>query len=928
MPDTNHTTAAKVRTADEFAAASCGADLIPGNLRTLAALTAELDHHGARQADVVEMLARTTPAMWVGVAAAAFTAHRRAVVECADRWDDALRTVIRALDDHQHALARAQDTATAALALWREAHQRAATARRYPTHQPAVDAGLTAARRRAHQLLRKARTQLTQAGDDTATTIHHATQALRDAALPPLHHTPKPAARHPAGRTVTVRPARDGVHDTLWRIAARELGDPHRWPEIYHLNAGHPVDTHGTILTNPHYLRPGWTLHLPDGTPIVNPTQPPMPPAPQPRSAPEPSPVPQPPSAPLAPGTPPAPDRSAVTSTPGGGLDLLTGGFVATGLAGTVTAAMLMLRRRRRRTYRPGGSNRESSPPVAPVVRALRLAADDRHLAHNGIDAPVTADNATSGDDEPAQPSTGRTDAPSDVNTGVPLAVGDSRVHATDLAALHGLGITGSGAEAAVRALLVHLLATTVTTVVIPRPDAIRLLGCELPDCPALQITDDLDTAITRVSSEPADTQTTTVHTVLVAGADPTQPALQSLLDNGADRGIAGIVLGHWPAGSTLRVDADGIITATSPTLPDHLLGGRMFHLDAHDTRDLITLLTEARPTRPQPPTTHPSYAAEATPPTVKGDTTESPHAAGDTPERPDPLQRHRDHDPQVAPPTSDSGATAPTEEPLGPRAPYTLTVLGQPTLVYRTGDSERDLTPRLAPKHRALLVFLALYPRGTTRDVVREALWPQAHGRRPFNAYYATLSQIRKIFTDIEADPHAPTSTNLIVHQGQRIGLNPNAVEVDYWAFDDAHHAARIATTDTDRLTAWSRIIACYHGDLADGSTHLWLDGPREAAHRTAVDALAGMAAHYRETDPQRHLQLLEHARLLNPENEDIYRDIMRAQAELGLTDAISRTYHLLATALAETGDRPSTATSTLARALQARQHHRTAIN
>ena len=354
-----------------------------------------------------------------------------------------------------------------------------------------------------------------------------------------------------------------------------------------------------------------------------------------------------------------------------------------------------------------------------------------------------------------------------------------------------------------------------------------------------------------------------------------------------------------------------------------------MLHLDAHDTRDLITLLTEARP-RPTTTTNHATFVrgrAHATHRHRRQHRKPSA-AAGDNPDRPDALQRHRDHDPHVAPPAPDPGATAPTEEPPAPRAPYTLTVLGQPALIYRTGDSERDLTSRLAPKHRALLVFLALYPRGTTRGVVREALWPQARGRRPFNAYYATLSQIRKILTDINADPRAPTSTNLIVHQGQRIGLNPNAVEVDYWDFDDAHHAARIATTDTDRLTAWSHIVACYHGDLADGYTHLWLDGPREAAHRTAVDALAGMAAHYRGTDPQRHLQLLEHARLLNPENEDIYRDIMRAQAELGFTDAISRTYHLLVTALADIGEQPATATSTLARALQARQHHRTAIN
>ena len=50
--------------------------------------------------------------------------------------------------------------------------------------------------------------------------------------------------------------------DTLWGIAQRELGDPLRWSEIYHLNEGRPQPG-GVTLTDPHWIDPGWTLVLP-----------------------------------------------------------------------------------------------------------------------------------------------------------------------------------------------------------------------------------------------------------------------------------------------------------------------------------------------------------------------------------------------------------------------------------------------------------------------------------------------------------------------------------------------------------------------------------------------------------------------------------------------------------------------------------------
>jgi probable HAF family extracellular repeat protein len=50
--------------------------------------------------------------------------------------------------------------------------------------------------------------------------------------------------------------------DTLWGIAASELGNPYRWPEIATASAA-IVQPRGWRLVDPDLIRPGWTLTLP-----------------------------------------------------------------------------------------------------------------------------------------------------------------------------------------------------------------------------------------------------------------------------------------------------------------------------------------------------------------------------------------------------------------------------------------------------------------------------------------------------------------------------------------------------------------------------------------------------------------------------------------------------------------------------------------
>ncbi|GGM81113.1 hypothetical protein GCM10012275_59730 [Longimycelium tulufanense] len=781
---------------------------------------------------------------------------------------------------------------------------------------------------------------------------------------------PHAAARadpHPQQGAVVVQPPHGGIHDSLWRIAERELGDGRHWNELFQLNQGR-LQPDGDALIDPHLIRPGWVLQLPADA-VAQPASPPQSePAPHEPASPHPSPS-QPPVVQPSPDAVPdrhrAPAPHAVSTTSGTAITLWSGGLVAASMASAVTLAMVIRRRKRRRAYQPGSGDRMPPPAPAPAVHALRLAYDEEHLDDSdNHEEHVTLDTLLPQVSAPisVEPSTND-------NGSIEIGVREQRARAVNLAAVRGLGLTGAGAEATARSLLVHLLATTNATVIIPADDARALLGDDLPDSARLHVTNDLPSAITALgqhgSRRGSKDEITALVAVLVAQIDGPEPRLQSILDAGSGSGIAGIVLGHWRPGATVRVRADGIVAAASPTV-DALRGTHLFHLDTSDTRDLLALLAHTpAPSTPPPGPAEPAVEEHGFGGRELEDAAEAEwaqsHVESDEDELAAPEQAL---DRAPAEPSEHLGNSAQTQEtdasralksdagtPAGlpaaeeaastgregavtanvpdligeheqpcehPERPWALSIFGPITLSWRSPDGhDHDVTSALAPKHKALLVFLALHPSGTTRDAVREALWPDARGRRPFNAFYASLSQLRKASAIATADQ----AVDLISQHGEQVALDPGVVEVDYWQLHDAEHARRMAASDEERMTAWSRIAAIYHGEIADGMSALWLEGPREAAHRSVVDALAGMAAHYRGRDPQRQLQLLEHARLLNPENEHIYRDIMRVQAQLGLTDAIARTVQLLTTTLAEIGERPDPTTLMLARTLQTRQ-------
>jgi DNA-binding SARP family transcriptional activator len=776
-----------------------------------------------------------------------------------------------------------------------------------------------------------------------------------------LRTIPAASVTQDAG-SVVVRAPENGIHDSLSRIAQRTLGAAGRWPEIFALNKGKP-QPYGGRFTNPNLIFPGQRLTVPSSISAATGTDqraapttmpPPAPPTPSPTTSPS-----------VRPNAAPA---HSVVPTPHGdptmgsrpGIALEPGVFVGLGLAAAVSTTLMVARRRYRRRYRPG-SGRRDDLLVGPVIYQLRLV----HLRAEHGDPHAEGDR-DDGAHHPRQPPPlviGATqNSPPDEAGNARLApclgVRDGREIALDLAVARGLGLVGAGACAAARALLLALLtpppvAAECAQVVTPLDDLPLLLGREHAHgrCPpALRVVADLDAALDELETEmlrrarEAGSTTQSAWPLIALVARP--PAqntqrLQAILDNGAPFGLVGVLLGQWRPGISAYIRDDGTVSSASPGPGQALLSTRMFHLPEAETVELLTLLRQAQPDTPDAREDTNEVAGDAAleVTTIPSEAPEgiNPHRAGDlTPpaERPPPPP-HAEPNNEPAATQRAAVATHATAAPdetghhNAPAAPITLTVLGRPRVHWTldhtvhtresssaANDAVREITSAFPPRQREILVFLALHPQGVHRDALVAALWAHNAPERPTNALNTALSRVRRAVNQATDG----TVSDLTTTGEGRYQLDPSLVTVDYWHLCDAVAARRTASTNSERIAANQRIVDCYRGPLAEGVDAEWIEAPREATRRDALDAVAALARALVDSDPQRTLDLLETARAFDPHNELLYRDIMRLQHRLGHLDAIPRTLALLTTRLAEIDESPTAQARELAARLQQR--------
>jgi DNA-binding SARP family transcriptional activator/nucleoid-associated protein YgaU len=566
------------------------------------------------------------------------------------------------------------------------------------------------------------------------------------------------------------------------------------------------------------------------------------------------------------PERPSTPESPSVEAHHSKGVDL-PGGWVTVPLAAALAGAGSLVWLRRRRRYIPGPIARPAADdpdlrPLPPAVAALRRGTRQQgpDLPHPEPPPQPTVRDAARAP-EPPTPSPTGPDGPTLAGFG-PLPPG-------------GLGLTGPGAEAAIRGLLVATLTAggpsdpdARGTVLIPTRTLTTLLGEPSPPAtPRLHVVADLTDALAyagetlierhRLLDGYDSTDLTELHQtkpfhepmppVLLITEPPTaeaQPDLAATINQGTPVALNAVILGEWAAGKTVSVALDGTTdndeTATDPD--------RVTVLDQQTTRDLLDVLREANETGAPPaePLLEPAPAAE-TP------------APGNT---------------QTA------------------NRRVQIRLFGTPRILDPTGTA----VPGLRHHAAGLLLYLAIHRDGAQLPDIMEAFWPTATLRRASERLSTEVANLRRTIRTAAGN----TKIQPVINTGGHYHLNPDVLTIDLWTLTDA-------TTDTTDLRPLSAAVDAYTAPLAETFDYDWLEQHREHARRQAITALLRLAEATDAEDAAAQLGFLDRASDLDPYSEDLARRTILAANRAEDTAAASRRYERLRTALADLDEEPS---------------------
>ncbi|MCX4834224.1 LysM peptidoglycan-binding domain-containing protein [Streptomyces sp. NBC_00006] len=712
----------------------------------------------------------------------------------------------------------------------------------------------------------------------------------------------------PAYVQYTVEPG-----DTLWDIAAAHLGDPVKWPRIYQLSCT-IRQSNGELLSDPDLIRPGWELRIPaahDRTPPHEPDGPkPDRPAPKPEPAPTPSTPPSPetatPHQQAAPPTKPArhPEQRPESDTRASAQRPVTIGvggasFIGITTAAGITAALAFARRRAARHREPtlGHDEVTSEPALDTAVQR----------AHHGTLSARSARHDTD-DDLPRMPQPAE---PLPAGTVSIAECAGREVLVDALSVPGGVHLTGPGAEDATRALTIAI--ATAAQRLRPGLAAVRLLipaatlARLLPAGPrgfaaGWSVTDDFGTAVDAaehalleharheqgVSGSELVHDEATASAMSVFLADVTAlgneqgPRLAALAARAAPGRLAVLTLGSASRTSTaVHVQEDGSAHGDIPALSSATL----FTLAPTPAAELLTTLLAAHGQQVQAADTDPPAPAQNAPPA----TTKAPR-------------------PSAAPTVQDNTLQG-RQEPDTTSRPVHLRLFGGFALTIR--GEECVLADARKEGTREYLSLLAAHPGGLHAEEIADKmnLSGSPEERNP------RIANLRRAARRLLRDATGTKSPAFVVLSGDRQRLDPQLVATDTSAFIDALRQAAAETTTYARADALRRAAETYRGPLCDGADYLWVEGPRLALHRQAVDALMLLADHMAQhsADPEPALALLNQAADFDPTNERVYRRIIKLQRAVGRDDAAHRTLALLTHRLADIDEHPEPATTAL---------------
>ena len=729
----------------------------------------------------------------------------------------------------------------------------------------------------------------------TAVTQPGAGQAAQPHQPSAVTSSPVEDAECPPG-TGRVYVVQDG--DSLWRIAERELGDGHRWQDLFAANQGRRMPD-GQLLRDAGLILPGWQLLLP----ALDRVDPPPATA---RSTPaDPRPAggrPEPPAPPPTP--PPPPDPATTTAEDADGqhaerrevVELPSGSMVGISLAVGIAAALVVAGLRRRRHRRP------LWPPAPSKPAAGRgMGETARLLAFAAARATQPAGDAA-GLQPAAPPPRPRVPGPlrdprDPTPARVVIAEQQGGEVAVDLAGFGAIAVTGPGADGLARACLVGLVAAGDPAAVevllvgerlIPDaggfpglrraaglPGALHLLETELVHRARLLEANDSPDFASHRRQHPDDPLPALV---LVADGVSLEQAgrLAAILAQGPRLGVGALLPGTTlDGGARLVLDETGRVqTATPWELADQqLVGARACSLTQAEAVELLGVLARSR--------TDDDVDEELLGPSHQDSPAAEEPAFAASAAEPVPAVGAED-------PAGLSGEYAKTQ------ALVTVRLLGAMQITTASGE----LRSGLRASARELLAFYLVHPDGASLEQAVEAMWPDTELGRERERFWTALGNLRSMLRKATG----ASELKAIEHHGDRYRVDPTVFAVDLWRFQQALAAARHAQLDPAVAAALADAGEAYGGALLDGAPYAWVEVPREDIRRRAVDALARLAELRQAVgDPEGALVALEQAIGADPVAEELYRRVMRLEAELGRPDAVRRTYRLLARRLAE---------------------------
>jgi DNA-binding SARP family transcriptional activator len=185
-------------------------------------------------------------------------------------------------------------------------------------------------------------------------------------------------------------------------------------------------------------------------------------------------------------------------------------------------------------------------------------------------------------------------------------------------------------------------------------------------------------------------------------------------------------------------------------------------------------------------------------------------------------------------------------------------------------------------------LAYLALHPKGASRDELVEAIWPAQDPERTRPRFWQSVTEARKAIGDAW------------LHGSERYQLDRSKVRVD---LDELDQLLTVASDDTTSdATTLERALALWRGEPLEGTDYLWAGGEMRSLSATLLDLLERVGrVRLARGDARGALQMAEQAIALDQLHEPSWRLALQAEHTLGLRESITRRYDDLTRSLDE---------------------------